>query len=205
MIKIKRGKTPQVGCEIRLCSGQPAKPHELIGAEFIRFEELRPFVVQPDRIGINLPEVGAARPLRSFTNPIFPVVAIREAASWQTNDRNMNLLHNVYQLRTYAVLVCDFRFLSNPHAVVNHAANMFCKLAIDVRRNLPQRFVQKDLDAGVGVSCPDMRAGKNKHSARRTLEKLSPFHCNSLSVRSANCVNIFAPLTKRFRWTYTDV
>ena len=165
MIKIKRGKTAQVRCEIRLCSGQPAKPHELIGAEFIGFEELRPFVVQPDRIVINLPEIGTARPLRSFTNPIFPVVAIREAASWPTNDRNMNLLHHVHQLRTDAVLVGDFRFLSNPHAVVNHAADMFCELAIDIRRNLPQRFVQKDLNAGVGVSCPDMRTGKSKHSA----------------------------------------
>ena len=38
--------------------------------------------------------------------------------------------------------------------------------------------------------------GKSKHSAcdRRTLEKLSPFHGNSLSVHSATV-----------RWTYTDV
>jgi hypothetical protein len=71
--------------------------------------------------------------------------------------------------------------------------------------DVPHR--QKDLNASVGVSCPDMRTGKNKHSAcdRRTLEELSPFHGNPLSVHSANCANTFAPMTKRFRWTYTDV
>ena len=91
--------------------------------------------------------------------------------------------------------LANFRFLSNPHAVVDHAADVFCELAIDIRRNLPQRFVQKDLNAGVGVSCPDRRMGKNKHSAcdRRIFEKLSPFHGNSLSVHSANCANTFAP------------
>src|SRR5579863_6234639 len=109
----------------------------------------------------------------------------------------MNLLRPVHQLRTDAVLVGDFGFLSNPHAVVNHAADMFCELAIDIGRNLPQRLVQKDLNAGIGVSCPDGRTGKNKRSAcdSRTLEKLSPFHANPSFICSAsNCTNTFAPM-----------
>ena len=194
MIEIKRGKTAQVGCEIGLCPSQLAKPDELIGAEFVGFEELRPFVVKADRIVINFPKIGTARPPGRFADPIFPVVAIRKAASWPANDRNMNLLHHVHQLRTDAVLVGDFRFLSNPHAVVNHAADMFCELTIDIGRNLPQRFVQKDLYASVGILGPNIRTGESKHSAcdRRALKELSPFHDDSLSFQYANCANTFA-------------
>ena len=95
--------------------------------------------------------------------------------------------------------LADSRFLSNPHPVVNHAADMFCELTIDIRRNLPQRLVQKDLNASVGVLRPDTRLRKSKHSAcdRRALEKLSSFHGNSLSfpVRELRkCIRAHGPL-----------
>src|SRR5271156_3584023 len=179
MIEVQRGKTPQVRREIRLRSGQPAKPDELVGAEFVAFKELRTFIVQPERIVIDLPEIGAARPLR--TNTIFPVVTVCEAASRPANHRDMNLLHHVHQLRTDAVLVGDLRFLSHPHAVVNHTSDMFGDLAIDVRGNLAQWFLHEDFNTSIGVLRPNPRAGKSKRSAcyRRALEKLSPFHCYS--------------------------
>jgi hypothetical protein len=133
MIEIERGKTSQVGREIRLRLSQTAEPHEFVGAEFIGLEDLRALLMQTDRVVISLPEIRAPRPLRCGTDTIFPIVTIGEAASGPANNGDMNLVHHVNQLRTDTISVGNLRLLSHPHAVVNDSTDVLCELAVDVR------------------------------------------------------------------------
>src|ERR1700674_3547986 len=109
--------------------------HKLIGPEPIWFEDLYTLFMQPLGIVVDLPEVCPRRPLRTRTNAVHPVVRVRKAAARPSNHRNLNFAEHFNQFQTNSETIWDLRVFSDPDAVVDHSADVLCKLPEKIGRN----------------------------------------------------------------------
>src|SRR5262249_25578161 len=82
LIEIARRETADIRGDVRGRAGEAAEVDELVRAEAIRIEALRTVggaaVLRRFRIG---PEIRAARPIRSRTHAVVPVVAVGKTAA----------------------------------------------------------------------------------------------------------------------------
>ena len=107
-------------------------------------------LVQAEAVGVLLaPEGGAGGTLVGGAETVTPVVGIRKAAARPAQERSLNCLHSVDEGLADAVGVRDFRVGANPDAVVNHAAQMLNKVAVDLGRDGRDRLRRKDVDVRV--------------------------------------------------------
>ena len=109
------------------------------------------------------PEVGAPRTLVGRPDAVAPVIAVGKASAGKANDRRLDLPHLVDQLFADAIHVWDFRLLAHPDAVVDHAAEIFGEVPVDVGRDRSQRLAQKNLDPR--VVCAGGGGGKGRNPA----------------------------------------
>ena len=105
------------------------------------FISLRRFVF---RVG---PEVDPRRTVIAGAHAVAPVVLIGKATTGITNDARLELLQIIDQRLAKTVIVWNLRFFAHPDPVVNHAAEMFDKVTIDVRGNRADGFVDEDFDS----------------------------------------------------------
>ena len=119
-------------------------------------------LIGPDRVGVvavarwrflgfaHGPEVCAPGPFFSRTNSVAPVVAIRKTAARKANYCGFDLAHVFDQAFAKAIDIRYRTFFADPNAVVQHAAEIFHKMTINVGRNGSQRLIEKHFYARVG-------------------------------------------------------
>ena len=95
------------------------------------------------------PEVGSPRTLVGRADAITPVIAVGKASAGIADHRRFDLPHLLDQLFADAIQVWNFRLLAHPDAVVDHAAQIFGEVSVDVGRDRSQRFAQENLDPRV--------------------------------------------------------
>ena len=134
LVEIEGSQSSEVGREIRLGPDQLTKPRELVGAEFIGLVLLRAVrgFAQIRRIS---PEVSAPGSLVPRSDTIAPVVAIGKTTARPANYRGVQKFQAIDERFADAADVRNLRFLSDPDAVVDTAAQMFREMAVNVRRN----------------------------------------------------------------------
>jgi hypothetical protein len=103
------------------------------------------------------PEVRSAGALVARPDPIVPIVAVGEAAAGIADNRSFDLAHVIDNSFADAVYVRNLGVLANPKPVINDAAEVFGKVAVNVRRDRSQWLVDKDLD--VRISSARLRGG----------------------------------------------
>ena len=81
------------------------------------------------------PEVRATGPLLRRTNSVAPVVAVRKTAAWKANHCGLDLAHVFDETFSKAIDICYRGFLADPNTVVQHAAEIFDKVAVNIGRN----------------------------------------------------------------------
>src|SRR6266567_496621 len=111
----------QIGGEVRLRANESAEMHKLVRAELVRIVNLWAVGIL-SRIAD--PEVRAARAFTSRPNAIVPVVAVGKTSAWPTQHAGFDLPHLFDQRASDATDVGYLRFLADPNAVVDHAAEV---------------------------------------------------------------------------------
>src|SRR5271163_1288074 len=121
---------------------------EFVGAELIGIVFLRNVSLVADQL-LARPEICTARALRGGAYSILPVVAVGEASAGPANHRRFDFSQRVHQILADALDVGDLRTFADPYTVVNHAAEIFGKMAVDIWRDGAEGFVEQDFDAGI--------------------------------------------------------
>src|SRR5206468_3852286 len=115
-----------VGRHIRLRANQAAEAHKLVNSELVGFGCLETRGHPP------LPVIVSARAPRRPANAGAPVVRVRKTATRPTQVRRADSPHIVDKLRADSVRVRDLRTAAHPNAVINHAAQVFDKVAVEM-------------------------------------------------------------------------
>src|SRR5262249_44264706 len=102
---------------------------KLIRLIFLRPAGYRAVTVSRAIIG---PEVGVHRTLRTLADAVAPVVAVGEAAARPAHDRRLDPAHVLDQRRAESADVRYLRVFTYPDAVVNHAAQMFGEVPVQI-------------------------------------------------------------------------
>ena len=105
---------------------------------------LRPFP------GID-PEVRPGGTLRVGPGAVAPVILIRETAAGPADDRRFDGAESVEQCLANAAHVGNFRRFAHPDAVIDHRAEMFDEMAIDLGRNGGNGLVDHHVDSSRGT------------------------------------------------------
>ena len=109
-------------------------------------------------VGVFLvPEGGALRPVLRRADAVAPVVAFGEAAARPAQHRCLDRPHGVDERLPDAVGVADLRLLADPHAVVDHAAEVLDEVGVDLGRNGADRLRRKDVDPSVHLGSGGLR------------------------------------------------
>jgi hypothetical protein len=109
-------------------------------------------LVQPVRVRILLvPEAGAGRSFGRGPNAIAPVVAVGKATARPAEDRRLDRAHRIDKGLANATFVGNLGAFANPDAVVDHAAELLDKVAVDFRRDGANWFSRKNVDAGISL------------------------------------------------------
>ena len=179
-VELLGGQAAQVRCQVRLAADQFAEVYEFIGAELVGIISMTGGRFR--RLAL-IPEIRSAGALVGRAKAIAPVITVRETPSRKAHDWRLDLAHFVDQFFANSIDVGNFRVGAHPHTVVHHAAQILREMAVDVRRNRPQRFVGQHFDSGVrGIRLrprPRKRnlSGKNCPGPRQACaQKLTPFH-----------------------------
>ena len=143
IVEFLRRPGSHVGGEVGLGAGQAAQTDELVNAELVRLR-----VVHAGR-HTSLPVVVGAR-ARAAADAVAPVVPVGEAAAGPAIVRRADALHIFDEPAAYAVEVGDFRIPPHPDAVVDHGAEVFDEVSVDVRADLRSGGLRGDFDLGVG-------------------------------------------------------
>ena len=64
------------------------------------------------------------------TDAIFPVVLVRKAAAWPSDDRNLDGFQSLHNILPDAIDIRDFRIGSYPDTFIDASAQMLRKLTI---------------------------------------------------------------------------
>ena len=95
-----------------------------------------------------LPEVVRTR--TRFADAVAPVVSVGEAASGPAKVGCADALHVVDELFPDAIDVWDFGVAYDPHTVVDHAAEVFDEVSVDVRADDCAGFAESEFDFCIG-------------------------------------------------------
>src|SRR5216117_2922079 len=114
--------------------------HVLVRAELVRIVDLRAVDVLSR---IANPKVRAARAFTSRADAIVPVVAVGKTSAGPTHHTGFDLPHVFDERASDAADVGYLRFLADPNAVVDHSAEVLDKMAINLRSDSSNRFVDK--------------------------------------------------------------
>src|SRR5207245_6436177 len=116
-IELLGREAAQIRGDIRLPADQPAKLHELIGAEAIGI------IAMSGRSGRRVSEGPKVSPPRTLVHRAYaipPVIAVGETAAREAHDRRFDLPHLVDQFFANAIHVRAFRVLAYPASVIHH-------------------------------------------------------------------------------------
>src|SRR5258705_4068248 len=120
-------QTANVGGKVRLASNQLAKMYEFMGAKLIRLV----LMVGWRRWGLNIsPEIAATGALVGWADAVFPIIAVGKTTAWIPDHRSLDLAHVVNQFLANAVYIGNLGVRPHPDAVVNHSAEVLCKMAV---------------------------------------------------------------------------
>ena len=133
-----------------------------------------PFRERGDR---RAPKVGAARAFGHRPDAVFPVVAVGKAAAGPADHGRLDLLQRVGQSFADTVGIGDLGIGADPDAVVDHPAEVFGEVAVDLRRDGAEGFVEHDVDSGVeggrGAKGRLWQHRSRSQRKRRVLEELA--------------------------------
>jgi hypothetical protein len=87
------------------------------------------------------PEVDSRRPFVAWSNAVAPVVLIGKTAARIPNHARFKFFQVVDQRFADAVVVGDLRFLTDPDAVVDNAAEVLDEVTVDVGRYRSDRWM----------------------------------------------------------------
>src|ERR1700722_9869454 len=97
------------------------------------------------------PKVGSARPFVRRTEAVAPIVAVRKTTARVTDNRSFYFAHFFDEFFANAVDIWHLRIRANPDSVVEHAAQVFGEVSVQIGRNDSQVLVRENFDAGVGT------------------------------------------------------
>src|SRR5690349_8242625 len=126
-----------------------------------------------------MPKVRAAGAFFRRTDSVTPVIAVGEAAAGKSHDRWFDLAHFINEVLPDAMDIRYLRFFAHPNSVVNDSTQILDKVAIGIRRNFPQSFLQQNLNTSVRpLGKGERRRPKDQRSSGNggIAEKFSAFH-----------------------------
>jgi hypothetical protein len=74
----------------------------------------------------------------------------------------VDLLHPVDDLLADSVNIGNVRSFAYPDAVVDHTAEMFCELSINLRRDRSDALVEQDFNVRIGGCAPCRTSAKRQ-------------------------------------------
>src|SRR5580698_1055112 len=117
---------------------------ELIGAELIGIVLMTGVTVF--RLDA-FPEVRAPGTFLGRANSVAPIITVGEASAGKPDHRCLDPAHLIDQVFANSIDIGNGRVLSYPNAVVNHPAQIFGEMPIDIGRDHSQGFVEEDFDS----------------------------------------------------------
>ena len=112
-----------------------AEVHEFVNAKLIYFGSVYTFRRAA------LPEVVCRG--RGIADAVAPVIAIGEAASGPPEIGSAETLHVVDESSADSLDIRDLRIPPHPDAVIDHAAEMFNKVPVDMRTDCGSGFAER--------------------------------------------------------------
>src|SRR6185437_12962567 len=151
LIEVARGQRAQVRREVRLAADGAAGVHELM---------------QAVAVGLLLAPEGGARGARlGSADAVAPVVGVREAAAGPAQQRRLDGLERIDEALAHAAGIGDLGIRPDPDAVIDYAAKLLDKVAVDLGRDGRDRLGGKDVDVrvdGRGALREEARAAQSK-------------------------------------------
>jgi hypothetical protein len=143
VIEVESRQASEVRSDIGLCSDDFTETYELIGSELVRLIFRRSIgrLLEKGLVG---PEVRPARSLRSGADSVAPVVAIREASSWPSHDRDIEFHEAISKVPSNAANVRHLGIFTNPYSVVDDPAYVLDEVAMEFRINYPNWLLDQN-------------------------------------------------------------
>jgi len=69
------------------------------------------------------------------TNAIAPIITVGKTTAGKPDDRRLDQPHLLDQVLADSIDMGNRRVFPNPDAVINHAAEIFDEMAVDIRRD----------------------------------------------------------------------
>jgi hypothetical protein len=137
LIKVAGRLSAHIRGQVGLATNETASAHKL---------------VQPVVVGVLLvPEASAIGPHVDGAETVMPVVGVGETAAGPAQDGRLHGTHHVDERSTDTALVGDLRLLADPYAVVDHPAQLFDEVGVDLRGDSADGLGRKNLDMGVDL------------------------------------------------------
>ncbi len=162
ILEIARGARADVGGEIGLALEQLAEFEKFVGAEAVVFGDIAPVIVE-DR-----------RALLGIADAVLPVIDVGEAAARPAQIGDADLEQGGHRFLAKAVDVGDGGVFTDPEAVIDAAAEMLGKVAVDMAADGLGCDLSIDEDFGLG-------GGREYAAEEQQEDDPESFHVNLLS------------------------
>src|SRR5262245_30893544 len=134
------------------------------------------------------PEVVGTGSLGRRPYSVAPMVTVSETSTRPAQIGRPKALHVIHKLLANSIDVRDFRFAPYPDSVIDHSAQMFDEVAVDMWIDDRPRLLWRQLDFCIGRQNRPAGCQRTQHTRSKRLEQYSSIHPGLLGK---------FPLTKR--------